>query len=253
MARHRLTLGAVLLTAGFAHNACAGWSDYLDRLGETLSGSETADSSALSSLSEAEMVGGLKQALDKGTRFAVDTLGRQGGFLDNAKVRIPMPDSLAWVEKSLRTLHQDQLADDFVASMNHAAEQAVPEAAAIFAAAIQAMTVEDASAILSGPDDAATRYFRTHTQAALTDKMRPIVTRATETAGVTASYKRMLSSAGGLTSLLSSDATDLDGYVTQKTLDGLFLMVAAEEKQIRENPVARSTELLKKVFGSVSP
>ena len=253
MTRHRLILAAALLMAGFAHNACAGWSDYLDRLEGALTGSDAADSPGLSALSETEMVGGLKQALEKGTRFAVDKLGRQGGFLDNAKVRIPMPDSLAWVEKSLRTLQQDQLADEFVASMNHAAEQAAPEAAAIFGSAIQAMTVQDARAILSGPDDAATQYFRTHTQAALTEKMRPIVTRATETAGVTASYKRMMSSAGGLTSLLSSDATDLDGYVTHKTLDGLFLMVAEEEKQIRENPVARSTELLEKVFGSVSP
>ncbi len=253
MVRHRLILAGTLVTAGFAHSVYAGWSDYLDKLGGALTGSETANSSALSSLSEAEMVGGLKQALEKGTRFAVDKLGSEGGFLDNAKVRIPMPDSLAWVEKSLRTLHQDQLADEFVASMNHAAEQAVPEAAAIFGAAIQAMTVQDARAILSGPDDAATRYFRTHTEAALSEKMRPIVGQATETAGVTASYKRMVSSAGGLTSLLSSDATDLDSYVTQKTLDGLFLMVAAEEKQIRENPAARSTELLKKVFGSVSP
>ena len=253
MTRYRLILAAALLMAGFAHNACAGWSDYLDRLEGALTGSDAADSSGLSALSETEMVGGLKQALEKGTRFAVDKLGRQGGFLDNAKVRIPMPDSLAWVEKSLRTLQQDQLADEFVASMNHAAEQAAPEAAAIFGSAIQAMTVQDARAILSGPDDAATQYFRTHTEAALTEKMRPIVTRATETAGVTASYKRMMSSAGGLTSLLSSDATDLDGYVTHKTLDGLFLMVAEEEKQIRENPVARSTELLEKVFGSVSP
>ena len=253
MVRHRLILAATLLTAGFAHSVCAGWSDYLDKLGGAITGSDATDSSALSSLSDQEMIAGLKQALEKGTRFAVDSLGRQGGFLDNAKVRIPMPDSLSWVEKSLRTLQQDRLADEFVASMNRAAEQAVPEAAAIFGAAIQAMTVQDARTILSGPDDAATQYFRTHTEAALTEKMRPIVTRATETAGVTASYKRMLSSAGGLTSLLSSDATDLDGYVTQKTLDGLFLMVAEEEKRIRENPVARSTELLKKVFGSVSP
>lgn len=253
MVRHRLILAGTLVTAGFAHSACAGWSDYLDKLGGAITGPDAADNSALSSLTDQEMIAGLKQALQEGTRFAVDNLGKQGGFLDNAKVRIPMPDSLSWVEKSLRTLHQDQLADDFVASMNHAAEQAVPEAAAIFGAAIQAMTVQDAKTILSGPDDAATRYFRTHTEAALTEKMRPIVTRATETAGVTASYKSMMSSAGGLTSLLSGDATDLDGYVTQKTLDGLFLMVAEEEKQIRENPVARSTELLKKVFGSVSP
>lgn len=253
MMRHRLLVAAALFTAGFAPGVYAGWSDYLDKLGGAVTGSDATDTPALSSLTDQEMVAGLKQALEKGTRLAVDSLGTQGGFLDNAAVRIPMPDSLSWVEKSLRAVGQTQLADDFVTSMNHAAEQAVPEAAAIFGTAIQAMTVQDAKTILNGPDDAATQYFRTHTEAALTEKMRPIVTQATETAGVTSSYKSMMSSAGGLTSLLSKDTTDLDGYVTQKTLDGLFLMVAEEEKQIRENPVARSTELLKKVFGSVSP
>jgi hypothetical protein len=164
-----------------------------------------------------------------------------------------MPDSLGWVEKSLRTLGQDQLADEFVASMNHAAEQAVPEAAAIFSDAIQQMTLDDARAILNGPDDAATAYFRSHTETELTERMLPIVTRTTENTGVTSAYKRMLASAGGMTSLLSGDATDIDGYVTQQALDGLFSMVAIEEKRIRENPMARSSELLQKVFGSVSP
>ena len=161
-----------------------------------------------------------------------------------------MPDSLSWVEKSLRILHQDELADEFIATMNHAAEQAVPEAATIFGDAIQDMSMEDAKGILTGPDDSATQYFRTKTEAALTEKMRPIVEQATARTGVTSAYKNITASAGGLTSMLSSDATDLDGYVTGKTLDGLFLMIAEEEKKIRENPLARSTDLLKKVFGA---
>lgn len=231
----------------------AGLSDYLDSLKGVIDTDSTAAPAATDALSNAEVVAGLKAALQEGTRYAVDSLGKDGGFLDNASVRIPMPDSLSWVEKSLRTLGQDQLADEFVASMNHAAEQAVPEAAAIFSDAIQAMTLDDARAILNGPDDAATDYFRTHTEAALTERMLPIVTRTTESTGVTSAYKRMLSSAGGLTSMLSGDATDIDGYVTQQALDGLFSMVAVEEKRIRENPVARSSDLLKKVFGSVSP
>ena len=247
-----LTALAVLLTA-FGRGATAGLSDYLDKLGGSVTGTQAGKTAGMASLTDQEMVAGLKQALAKGTGFAVETLGRQGGFLDNAKVRIPMPKSLAWVEKSLRAVHQDALADEFVASMNHAAEQAVPEAAAVFREAIEAMSVADARNILSGPDDAATQYFRTHTEGALTEKMRPIVARTTATAGVTASYKKMMSSAGSLSGLLSGGATDLDAYVTEKTLDGLFLMVAEEEKRIRENPVARSTELLKKVFGSVSP
>jgi len=249
---------ASLALAGVMSLVCispviAGLSDYLDTLkGAMQTDTATAPATA-ASLSDAEVVSGLKAALEEGTRYAVDTLGREGGYLDNANVRIPMPDSLVWVEKSLRTLGQEQLADEFVASMNHAAEQAVPEAAAIFSNAIQAMTLDDARAILGGPDDAATRYFRNHTETTLTQRMLPIVTRATENTGVTAAYKRMLAGTGGITGLLAGDATDIDGYVTQQALDGLFSMVAVEEKRIRENPVARSSELLKKVFGSVSP
>jgi hypothetical protein len=234
--------------------AQAGLSDFLD----IFKGSAPGDSAATGVVSATapsneEMIAALREALHKGTRYAVDNLGREGGFLDNARVRIPMPDGLAWLEKTLRTLGQDRLADEFVASMNHAAELAAPEAAGIFADAIRAMTLEDARAILSGPDDAATRYFREKTGADLTARLSPIVAAATSSAGVTASYKQMVAKAGGLGSLLSRESTDIDGYVTEKTLDGLFLMVAEEEKRIRENPLARSSELLKKVFGSFSP
>ncbi|HUT40544.1 MAG TPA: DUF4197 domain-containing protein [Gammaproteobacteria bacterium] len=229
----------------------AGLSDMLDKLKGGVTGKTPDSTAAMSALSNDEMISGLKEALGKGTQYAVDNLGKEGGFLDNASVRIPMPKSLSWVEKTLRTLRQDKLADEFVASMNHAAERAAPEAAAVFGDAIQQMTLEDAQGILSGPDDAATQYFRRTTSATLTEKMRPIVEEATAATGVTSSYKNMMSKAGGMTSLLSSDATDLDGYVTEKTLDGLFLMVAEEEKRIRQNPLARSTDLLKKVFGSL--
>jgi Protein of unknown function (DUF4197) len=231
----------------------AGLSDYMDSLKGVMATSPTGVPAAADSLSNEEVVAGLKAALQKGTRFAVESLGKDGGYLDNAAVRIPMPDSLAWVEKSLRKLGQDQLADEFVVSMNHAAEQAVPEAAAIFSDAIQTMTLDDARAILTGPDDAATQYFRVHTGTALTERMRPIISRATAEAGVTSAYKRMLASAGGLGSMLPGNVTDIDGYVTQEALDGLFSMIAIEEQQIRENPLARSSDLLKKVFGSVSP
>ncbi|MGB5473775.1 MAG: DUF4197 domain-containing protein [Gammaproteobacteria bacterium] len=239
---------AVLIASNPLH---AGLSDMFDKLKGSVSGKAPDSTAAMSALSNDEMISGLKEALGKGTQYAVDNLGKEGGFLDNASVRIPMPKSLSWVEKTLRTLRQDKLADEFVASMNHAAERAVPEAADVFGDAIQQMTLEDARGILSGPDDAATQYFRKTTSATLTEKMRPIVEEATAATGVTSSYKNMMSKAGGMTSLLSSDATDLDGYVTEKTLDGLFLMVAEEEKRIRQNPLARSTDLLKKVFGSL--
>jgi len=241
-------LAAILLTSGGLQ---AGLSDLFDTLKDSMTGQGQSASGVSAALSNDEMISGLKEALGQGTRYAVEQLGKDGGFLDNAKVRIPIPKSLAWVEKSLRTLGQDRLADEFVDSMNHAAERAVPEAATIFGDAIKRMSLDDARGILNGPDDAATQYFRRTTSETLTAKMRPIVEQATARTGVTASYKNMMSKTGGLSSLLSSDATDLDGYVTKKTLDGLFLMVAEEEKRIRENPLARSTDLLKKVFGSL--
>lgn len=241
-------LSMLLASLAGLQEANAGWTDYLDKLKEGVVTPATTTSAA--GLTENEMIAGLKEALEKGTRFAVDTLGKDGGFLDNSKVRIPMPDKLKWVDKSLRKFGQDKLADEFVASMNHAAEQAVPEAAAVFGDAIKAMSLEDAKSILKGPDDAATQYFRKTTESTLKEKIRPIVTQTTDKAGVTSNYKRMMSKAGGLSSFLSRDVTDMDGYITDKTLDGLFLMIAEEEKKIRENPVARSSDLLKKVFGA---
>jgi hypothetical protein len=161
-----------------------------------------------------------------------------------------MPPQLQTVEKTLRRLGQDKMADDFIATMNHAAEQAVPVAAGIFAGAVTNMTVADAKSILTGPDDAATQYFRKTSEAQLQEKFLPIVKDATAKAGVTAAYKNLVKQAGPVASFLGADAGDLDGYVTKKSLDGLFKMVAAEEKRIRENPLARSTDLLKKVFSA---
>jgi hypothetical protein len=242
-----LVAGCLLSIAGVTP-ALADWTKYLD----TIQGA--ADTAGVSTtdvdLTNTEMVSGLKEALDKGTQFAVDKLGKPGGFLDNKKVRIPMPDSLTWVESSLRTVGQDELADEFIATMNEAAEQAVPEAAEVFGDAIQNMSVEDAQGILTGPDDAATEYFRTNTESILTDRMRPIVESATASTGVTSAYKNMMDSAGGLTSMLPGNSTDIDDYITTKTLDGLFLMIAKEERKIRKNPVARSSELMQKVFSA---
>lgn len=242
-----LAAGSVLWLAGAAP-VLADLSKYLD----TIKGAaETAGVSTTDvDLTNTEMVTGLKEALDKGTQFAVEKLGKPGGFLDNKKVRIPMPDSLTWVESSLRTVGQDELADEFITTMNQAAEQAVPEAAEVFGEAIQNMSVEDAQGILTGPDDAATQYFRSNTEAELSDRMQPIVEAATARTGVTSAYKNMTAGAGGLTRMLSGSTPDIDAYITTRTLDGLFLMIAEEEVKIRKNPVARSTELMQKVFGA---
>ncbi|MDD3530784.1 MAG: DUF4197 domain-containing protein [Gallionellaceae bacterium] len=212
----------------------------------------TTPATATAVLSQDEIVRGLKEALSKGAEGAVAKLGKEGGFLNNAAVKIPMPDGLVKVEKTLRKLGQDKYADQFVATMNHAAEKAVPEAAGILAEAIRDMTLEDAQAILKGPEDAATRYFRDKSEARLTERFRPIISQATDQAGVTAAYKKMVGKAGAWAGLLGVGNEDLDGYVTAKSLDGLYKMVAEEEKAIRANPVARTTDLLKRVFGSLA-
>jgi hypothetical protein len=135
--------------------------------------------------------------------------------------------------------------------MNQAAEKAVPEAAVLFSDAIAQMSMADAKSILKGPDDAATQYFRKTSEAKLKERFLPIVQAATDQAGVTAAYKKLMQKAGPTAQLLGVGATDLDAYVEGKAVDGLFKMIAAEEKRIRQDPLARGTDLLKKVFGSL--
>jgi len=214
-------------------------------------------SQAVAALSEEQITSGLKEALGKGVQHAVTQLGRQGGFLDDLQVRIPMPDSLKKVEKTLRKLRQDQLADEFVATLNRAAEQAVPQAAEVLGDSVRQMTLADAKAILTGSDTAATDYFRRTSQTNLYARFRPIVQTATAQTGVTGAYKNMMAKTGlggwgklG-SSLLGVEAVDVDDYVTRKALDGLFLKIAEQEKLIRTNPMARTSDLLQQVFGAL--
>ena len=203
-----------------------------------------------SKVSDSEIAGGLKEALGKGLKFAVNSLGKEDGFLGNARVKIPLPKSLQKLEKGMRIAGQGKAVDDFVGSMNHAAEKAVPVAIDVFLAALKKMTFDDARKLLfSGEKDAATQFFRRTSEETLRGKFRPIVEDFTAKTGVTQNYKTMIGKAGFAAQFLGKDATDLDGYVTQKALDGLFLIVADQEKQIRENPLGRTTDLLKKVFG----
>lgn len=227
-------------------------ADWLEQLMKKAQDLKTAPATqaAAAALSDEEIVRGLKEALAQGSRQAIDRLGKAGGYLNDPNVRIPIPDSLQRVEKLMRTLKQDKVADEFVAALNHAAERAVPEAAAIIGDSLAQMTLEDARGILKGPDDAATRYFRQTGEAQLRERFLPIVRQATEQAGVTSAYKRLMQRAGPYAQLMGGQATDLDGYVTDKAMDGLFKMVAEEEKRIRQDPLARSTYLLKKVFGA---
>jgi hypothetical protein len=225
----------------------AGWLDFLNK-GSTTPGA--SNSSAAAQLSTDEIAGGLKEALAKGTEAAIATLSKPDGFLKNLDVKIPVPDSLSEVERGLRMVGQEKYADEFVATMNHAAESAVTECGSIFSDAIRQMTVADAKQILGGPDDAATQYFRKVGEARIKEKMLPLVKSATAKTGVTAAYKNFMGKVGPGLSFLHKQDVDIDDYVTQKASDGLFKMIAAQEKEIRKNPVARTTDLLKKVFGT---
>ena len=247
------TLLATTLLWTLAGSVQAGWLDDLKKvIGDGQSSQPSASSAVTAALSDEDVARGLKEALSKGTQKAIANLGKEGGFLNNMDVRIPLPDELAKVEKLLRKLGQDKYADEFVATLNHAAEKAVPEAATIFADSISKMTLSDAKSILKGPDDAATQYFRKTSEATLKERFLPIVQAATDQAGVTSAYKKLMQKAGPAAQFLGAGATNLDGYVEEKAVDGLFKMIAAEEKLIRQDPLARTTTLLKKVFGSLA-
>ncbi len=242
-------LAFALLTTAGVH--AAGLFDWLG-FGKTATNTPALLTTALSS---DEIAGGLKEALGKGVSQAVAALGKEDGFLKDLSVKVPMPASLQKVERTLRTLGQDKMADEFVTTMNRAAEKAVPEAAAVLGDSIKQMTVADAKAILTSTNNAATQYFRRTSETNLYERFLPIVQQATAQTGVTSAYKQMLGKAsfGGFSAatFLGQDAGDIDGYITHKTLDGLFLKIGQEEQRIRENPVARTTDLLQRVFGSV--
>jgi hypothetical protein len=253
---HMKTVLTITVTSAFLLCAAdtaraAGLLDFLGLGRRSTNTSLTGAASAIG-LSEQQIADGLKEALAKGVNAAVTNLGREGGFLSDAKVRIPMPENLQRVEKTLRNLGQDKLADGFVTTLNQAAEQAVPQAAAVLGDSVKEMTVADAKSILTGTNTAATDYFRRTSETNLYARFRPIVQQATSKVGVTSAYKQMTDKLGFVSAFLGKDAGDLDGYVTRKTMDGLFLKIGEEEARIRANPAARSTELLQKVFGAVT-
>ncbi len=199
-------------------------------------------------VSSGEAASGLKETLTRGAEIAVDQLGKPNGFLGDKRVRILLPDSIRSAEKMMRTLGAGKYADELVETMNHAAELAVVEAKPILVNAVKNMSFDDARAILSGGDDAATQYFRRTTSTDLTTKFLPIVKQATAKVQLADKYNQYAGKAAKMGLLDKKDA-DLDQYVTQKALDGLFLMVAEQEKAIRKDPVATGSALLKKLFG----
>lgn len=205
----------------------------------------------LDALSERDAAGGLKEALVRSSVAAVSQLGVTDGFLGNDKVRIPLPESLLKAEGLMRAFGMERKAEDLKVAMNRAAEAAVREAKPILVNAVKKMTWEDAKGILSGGDDAATRYFRRATAEDLTAKFLPVVKQATAKVSLAEKYNQYAGKAAQL-GLIDSSQADLDRYVTGKALDGLFLVIGEQERAIRRDPVGQGSALLKKVFGAVA-
>jgi hypothetical protein len=214
--------------------------------GQTSPGTQT--SPAASGLSDERIASGLKEALNVGTRNAVNLTGKVDGYFANQAIKILMPEKLKTLESGLRAVGYGPQVDEFVLSMNRAAEKAAPSARTIFGDAITAMTFDDARRILGGGETAATEYFKGKTTDQLTTAFRPVVEKSMNEVGVTRSYQQLLGLAKAVP-FLNLEGFDLDSYVVGKGLDGLFVVLADEERKIRKNPTARVTELLKDVFG----
>ncbi len=205
---------------------------------------------SLDSISGKDANGGLKEALTQGAGQAVDLLGKKDGFMSNSKVKIPLPPSVQKVESVMRGLGMGKKADELITAMNRAAEAAVPEAKTLLVNSIKQMSVEDAKAILTGGDDSATQYFRRTTSGPLTEKFKPMVKTAMAKVQVAKKYDQLAGKAASYGLVREEDA-QLENYVTQKTLDGLYLMMAEEEKAIRKNPLGAAGSLAQKVFGAL--
>jgi hypothetical protein len=209
-----------------------------------------ANPSALSGISNTDQVSGLKQALKQGAETAVASLSKENGFLGNDKVRIPLPGSLQKAGDLMHTLGMGKYSDDLVTSMNRAAEAAVPEAKTLLVAAVKNMSVSDAKGILMGGNDAATQYFRKNTETALSEKFRPIVANSMQRVKLAEKYDQFAGRGAKLGIVDQKDA-NLDDYITRKAMDGLFLMMAEEEKAIRANPMQAAGSLAQKVFSAI--
>jgi hypothetical protein len=199
-------------------------------------------------LSDSKIVDGLKEALQVGTGNAVQIVSKAGGYYNNPKIKIPLPESVQKVEKLIRVAGYGSQVDAFELSMNQAAEKAAPEAKGIFWDAIKQMNITDARKILDGPENGATLFFKEKTTGRLSEIFKPIVHNSMSQVGVTEKYQELDGKMAGIP-MVGSMRFDLDKYVTDKALGGLFLMLAEEERKIRQDPAARVTDLLKEVFG----
>jgi len=212
-------------------------------------GSLLAGASRAAGVSDADAASGIRAALERGAGAAVDLLGRKDGFLGNPQVKIPLPGYLKDAAKLARLTGQQKQVDDLVTAMNRAAEAAVPEAKTLLVSAVKSMSVDDARRIVSGGDDSVTKFFAVKTRQPLGEKFLPIVTRETEKVGLAAQYNALAGKAAAMGLMKGEDAS-IERYVTGKALDGLYFMIAEEEKKIRRDPIGTGSALLAKVFGT---
>ena len=199
-------------------------------------------------LDDSTIASGLKDALSVGTKNAVGLVSKLNGYFGNQAIKILLPDNIQKAAELAGKLGYQKQVDDFIITMNRAAEKAAPKAASYFAGAIKEMSIEDARKTLSGGDTAATEYFKSKTSSKLYDEFKPSVTQSMNQVGVARTYNAMMAKVPSVP-FVKPESVDLDHYVTTKALDGLFYMVGQEEQKIRTNPMAQTTDLLKKVFG----
>ncbi len=233
---------AILVAAALAGQACTS-----AQINQTLS--DINKSMGSESLTTAEVGEGLKEALIKGISNGADLASAVDGYFKNPEIKIPFPPEVQKVEQKLRQVGLGSEVDKFVMTLNRGAEDAAKEAKPIFIAAIRQLTIQDAWSILNGADNAATDYLKRTTSALLKEKFKPVIANSLQKVNATKYYGDIVTAYNKLP--FTEDVNpNLDDYATDKAIDGLFLMIAREEKTIREDPVARTTELLKKVFGA---
>ena len=212
--------------------------------------SASAFALSLSDLSQSDARGGLKDALTQGAQIAVKQLGKPGGFSDNDEVRIELPGKLGKAAQTMKMMGMGEQVEELEASMNKAAEAAVPQAQSILVDAVKKMTVSDAKAILAGGEDSATQYLNKSSREQIRAKFLPIVKQATDKVGVAQQYNSFAGQAAAL-GVVDAKSANVENYVTEKALDGLFKMIAEQEASIRQNPAGAATSLAKKVFGAL--
>ena len=204
----------------------------------------------LADLSQKDAGLGVKAALEKGASVAVELLGREDGFWKNDHVRIPLPQ---WLEKGqsvMKMLGKSREFEDLKRGVNRAAEQAVPQAKTLLVNAVKTISVEDAKLILTGGENAITKFFESHTRTALTSKFLPVVTTVTQNIGLARQYNELAARVKQF-GVVKQDQSTIEQHVTGKALDGLYYMIGEEEKKIRHDPVGTGSEILKKVFGGL--